>query len=100
MASKIGDWVECQCGKPLALVLFILCVIIGPKFNLDATNYGISVFTAGLLLLTVNGARRSDKAMHTKLDDLERAVGEARSENARLEERTEQEIEAVRDDAT
>ncbi len=75
----------------------MLCVTFGPRLSLDATNYAISVFTAGLLLLTVGGARRSDKAMHAKLDNLEQAVSAARSDNARLEERDEEEIEARRD---
>ncbi len=92
----MGDWIERQCAKPPALVIFCICVVIGPRLSLEATNYAISVFTAGLLLLTVGGARRSDKAMHTKLDDVVDAVEGAPSDHVRLEERTEKEIEQVR----
>lgn len=94
--TDVGDWIERQCAKPPALVMFVVCVSVGPFVNLDATNYAISVFTAGLLLLTLAGARRSDKAMHTKLDDVVDAIEDAPSEHVRLEDRTEAEIEAAR----
>jgi hypothetical protein len=67
-----------------------------PRISIDAANYGISVYTALLLVVTIGPSRRSLKALHAKADDLECAIEGARSENARLEERTEREIEERR----
>jgi low affinity Fe/Cu permease len=95
----VGDRIEKWCAHPAAFWLFTLAFGIGIGINVDVTNIAISYFTAGLLLLTLGGQRRSDKASHVKLDDLECAVENARTENARLEERTEEEIEEARRDA-
>lgn len=96
----MGDRIERLCGHWSAFWIFTALFYVGIRWNVDITNIAISYFTAALLLLTTSSARRSDKAMHVKLDDLECAVQEARSENARLEERTEKEIEAARDGDT
>jgi len=94
----MGDFIEKCCAHPAAFWLFTGLFAIGITINVDVTNIAISYFTAALLLLTLGGQRRSDKASHVKLDDLERSVENARSDNARLEERTEREIEAKRDE--
>ena len=96
----IGDRIERACAHPAAFWIFTAAFVVGIVVSIDATNIAISYFTAGLLLLTLGGQRRSDKAMHAKLDDLECALDVADSSNARLEARSEDEIEAKRDDTT
>lgn len=91
-----GDTIERWCAHPLAFWLFTVAFFIGVRMNVDVANIAISYFTAALLLLTLGGQRRSDKASHVKLDDLVRAVEQADSTNARLEDRSEAEIEAKR----
>lgn len=92
----MGDKVEQWCAHPIAFWLFTAAFMIGVRINVDVTNIAISYFTAGLLLLTLGGQRRSNKALHVKVDDLECAVERADSNNVRLEERTEKEIEELR----
>lgn len=95
----MGDRIERICAHPAAFWVFTALFVVGCIHALDATNIAISYFTAGLLLLTTGSARRSDKAMHAKLDDIECAIAEANSDNARLEDRSEQEIEQIRERA-
>jgi low affinity Fe/Cu permease len=92
----MGDKIEKWCAHPAAFWFFTVAFIVGVRINVDISNIAISYFTAALLLLTLGGQRRSNKAMHVKLDDLEVAVDAANNENARLEELAEHEIEAKR----
>lgn len=94
--AKFGDTIERLCGHPFAFILFTVGFIAGARVHIDATNIAISYITAALLLLTVGSARRSNKAMHVKLDDLEEAVDKANSMNRHIEDLTEQEIEEIR----
>lgn len=92
----MGERVERLCAHPAAFWVFTVAFVVGITINIDATNIAISYLTAALLLLTVGSARRSDKAMHAKLDDIECALEPANSDNARLEDRSEREIEERR----
>jgi len=94
--ENLADRIEAAAGSPLGILAFFLWCGLMPEINVDLANYGISVFTAALLVLTIGAARRDRKAVHVKLDDLEDAIEEADSENVRLEERTEKEIEEAR----
>ncbi len=96
MFNKVADRLERYCGHPLALVLFILWCAAVPALNVDVANYGISVFTAALLLLTLGAQRRSAKALHAKLDEQIRKDEKTDSKLAHIEDLTEDEIEAKR----
>lgn len=91
-----ADRIEKACGHPVAFYLFTVLFVAGVMIDIDTTNIAISYFTAALLLLTLGPSRRSNLAIHAKLDDMECAIKEARSENVRLEEKTEREIEETR----
>lgn len=93
----IADWIERLCSKPLALPVFLGLAGAGWFGDMiEPSNYLISVFTVALLLVTTGRDRRDRMAVQAKLDDLERQLPEASTENVRLEERTEEEIEARR----
>lgn len=92
----MSDTIERLCAHPVAFWLFSALFAAGLTVSVDVTNIAISYFTAGLLLLTLSGQRRSNLAVHAKLDDLECAVDAADSSNARLEQLAEREIEAKR----
>ena len=95
--DDISDHVERICSHALALPVFTVAFVGGMlTIGTDVTNIGVSYLTAALLFLGMGRARRSDKAMHAKLDDLEKNLEEATTENVGLEERTEEEIEARR----
>ena len=92
----MGDKIERWCAHPFAFWVFTIAFVIGVRINVDVANIAISYFTAALLLLTLSGQRRSNKALHAKVDDLECAIELADSNNVRLEELPEHEIEARR----
>ena len=82
--SNLGDRIEHLCGHPAAFPLFTAAFLVGLMVSVDVTNIAISYFTAGLLLLTIEGQRRSSKAMHVKLDDpgMRHRRGEQRQRSA------------------
>lgn len=95
--DKIGDWIERLCSKPLALPAFLALAAYGWWGDvIEPANYLISVFTVALLLVTMGRDRRDRMAVQAKLDDLERQIPEATTENAGLEELPEEEIERRR----
>lgn len=95
--DKLGDWIERLCSKPLALPVFLGLAAAGWFGDwIEPSNYLISVFTVALLLVTMGRDRRDRLAVQTKLDDLERSLPEASTENVRLEDQPEEEIEARR----
>lgn len=94
--GDLGDTIERLCAHKAAFWIFTLAFAIGVFVNVDIANILISYFTAGLLLLTMSGQRRSNKAIHAKLDGLIDAADEADDSLERLEDRTEREIEAKR----
>jgi len=96
MFSEIADKIEKWCAHPLAMGGFLLWCAAMPFFSVDAANYGISVLTAFLLMLTLSGVRRDRLGVHTKLDELVTAIEQPRDEIAGIEQLTEEEIQAKR----
>lgn len=91
-----ADRLEAAAGSPPGIALFVAWCVFMPRLSVDAANYGISVYTAALLVVTIAPNRRSLKALHAKVDDLEDAIETANSDNVRLEDKSEAEIEACR----
>ena len=96
LLDAAGDRFEAAAGSVVGRVAFVLWCALAPRFSADVANYAISVYTAAILVFTIPASRRSLKALHAKVDDLEDAIEEADSRNVRLEERDEAEIEACR----
>lgn len=92
MPDRFDAFVGTRAGK----LLFAAWCIVVPFFSWDIANYGISIYTAAVLVFGKAFGRADRKAVHVKLDDLECAVEAADSSNKRLEELTEQEIEERR----
>lgn len=96
-ADEIGDQLEKWCAHPLALPVFTAAFALGMlTIGVDVTNIAVSYFTVALLLLGMSRSRRSEKAVHVKLDDLEVKVPQATTENAGLEDEPEDVIDAKR----
>lgn len=92
----MADRIESFAGSTTGIMAFLAWIILMPFASVDVANYGISVYTAFVLIITIGLSRRDRKAMHAKLDDLECAVEQADSGNRRLEELTEEQIEEKR----
>ena len=95
--DRLADTLERACAHPAALPVFLTLAGLGWDLGVvDVANYLISVFTVGLLLLSLGRDRRERMATQAKLDALVAAIPDADDGHVRLEERTEAEIEARR----
>jgi low affinity Fe/Cu permease len=101
IANKISQFV----GDPIAFVLALSVVIIwgitGPVFHYSDTwqliiNTGTTIVTFLMVFLIQNSQNRDAAAMQAKLDELIRAVEEARGEFIGIEHRTDKEIQEIR----
>jgi len=91
-------------GSPWAFVAGIAIVIIwaaaGPIFHYSDTwqlviNTGTTIATFLIVFLIQNTQNRDAKVMQLKLDELIRAVGEARTELVSMEQLTDQELDEL-----
>ena len=92
-------------GHPLtfavAVGVIIVWAVTGPIFNYSDTwqlviNTGTTIVTFLMVFLIQNSQNRDIVAMHSKLNELIRAMSGARNELIGLEHLTDQEIEEVR----
>ena len=104
-ANRVADNV----GSPAAFALGLLGVIVwavtGPWYHYSDTwqlviNTGTSVITFLMVFLIQNTQTRDAKAMQLKLNELIRAVSTARNIMLDLENCTEEEMNAIREEFT
>ena len=103
IASKIAF----ATGQPAAFVIALLCIIMwgvtGPLFHYSDTwqlvvNTSTTIITFLMVFLVQNSQNRDAAAMQAKLDELIRAVDDARGQFIGIEHKTEREIEKIRFD--
>lgn len=84
-------------AKPSFLVAFN-AVLLGAwlAFGVDVANILISIVTAEIVLLGLGASRRSQLALHAKLDELLIATDKARDDLAHVEDMAEAEIQEKR----
>jgi low affinity Fe/Cu permease len=101
IANKISRFV----GDPIAFVLALTVVIVwgvtGPIFGYSDTwqliiNTGTTIVTFLMVFLIQNSQNRDAAAMQAKLDELIRALEQARGEFIGIEHRTDREIQEIR----
>ncbi|MBW8743417.1 MAG: low affinity iron permease family protein [Sphingomonas sp.] len=92
-------------GDPVAFFLAIATVVIwavtGPIFRYSDTwqlviNTGTTIVTFLMVFLIQNSQNRDAAAMQAKLDELIRAIEEARGQFIGIEHRTDKEIQEIR----
>ena len=92
-------------GRPLCFMLAVLLVLVwiitGPLFSFSNTwqlviNTGTTIITFLMVFLIQNSQNRDAAAMQAKLDELIRAVREARGQFIGIEHRTDKEIQEIR----
>src|SRR5688572_7858679 len=92
-------------GKPAAFVLALAAVVVwlltGPLFGFSdawqlVVNTGTTIVTFLMVFLLQNSQNRDSAAIQAKLDELIRAVDQARDEFIGIEHMTDGEIEAIR----
>ena len=92
-------------GRPTAFITCVALVIIwgvsGPLFGFSDTwqlviNTSTTIITFLMVFLIQNSQNRDAAAMQAKLDELIRAVREARGQFIGIEHRTDKEIQEIR----
>ena len=103
IANRIARFV----GDPLAFVLALATVIVwgvtGPLFRYSDTwqlviNTGTTIVTFLMVFLIQNSQNRDGTAIQTKLDELIRAIDDARGQFIGIEHKTDREIDRIRAD--
>ena len=101
IANRISGFV----GDPVAFILAALTIMVwgitGPIFHYSDTwqlviNTGTTIVTFLMVFLIQNSQNRDAAAMQAKLDELIRAVREARGQFIGIEHRTDKEIQEIR----
>jgi low affinity Fe/Cu permease len=89
-------------GHPAAIIFVALfCAVwflIGGQTSENALTLVLSVFAITLTQMVLNQQRRSEIALHIKIDELVLAMKGARDEIAGIEDKTEDQLQALRRD--
>ena len=103
--TRVASAIATLAGQPLAFLLALAIIIVwavtGPLFAFSDTwqlviNTGTTIVTFLMVFLIQNSQNRDGAAMQAKLDELIRAVGDARNPFIGIEHMTDQEIEQIR----
>ena len=103
--TRVASSIATMAGQPLAFLLSLLVIIVwavtGPLFNFSDTwqlviNTGTTIVTFLMVFLIQNSQNRDGAAMQAKLDELIRAVSDARDPFIGIEHLTETQIESIR----
>lgn len=97
-ADKVAGWVGSPAFFLINVAIVIIWLALGPVFHWSdawqlVVTSGLTVTTQLLVILIQNTQNRDGRAIHLKLDEVLRAVVEARTELVRAEEMSEDEVE-------
>ena len=105
--TAIAGRIAAFTGRPLAFILALAAVVVwavtGPIFGFSEVwqlviNTGTTIVTFLMVFLVQNSQNRDSAAIQAKLDELIRAVTEARQQFIGIEHLTDTEIEKIRED--
>jgi low affinity Fe/Cu permease len=103
--TRIATFISTTAGQPLSFIVALAIILIwgitGPLFNYSDTwqliiNTGTTIVTFLMVFLIQNSQNRDAAAMQAKLDELLRAVDQAREQFIGIEHFTDREIELIR----
>jgi low affinity Fe/Cu permease len=103
--TRVASLIATAMGQPLAFLLAVGVVIVwgvtGPLFGYSDTwqlviNTGTTIVTFLMVFLIQNSQNRDGAAMQAKLDEILRAIKEARSEFIGIEHLDDTQIEQIR----
>jgi low affinity Fe/Cu permease len=103
IAGRVANWAGSSWAFCLAALVILVWAISGPLFGFSDTwqlviNTGTTIVTFLMVFLIQNTQNRDTRALHLKLDELLRALPDAReAEFMDLEERDEKELQAERE---
>lgn len=103
--TRLATMISAAAGQPLAFFLALAVIVVwgisGPIFGFSDTwqlvvNTGTTIVTFLMVFLIQNSQNRDAGAMQAKLDELIRAVDNAREQFIAIEHLTDKEIEEIR----
>jgi low affinity Fe/Cu permease len=103
--SRFAKWTARATGRPATFMLAALVVVVwaitGPLFGFSDTwqlviNTGTTIVTFLMVFLIQSTQNRDSEAMQVKLDEIIRAIGNAKNEVLDLEELEEEELDEIR----
>ena len=105
LQDRVASAVTHRAGRPGAILLAATVVVVwgalGPLFHFSDTwqlviNTGTTIVTFLMVFLLQHTQNKDTLAIHTKLDELLRAVSGARNSVAGIEDKTEEQISEVK----
>jgi low affinity Fe/Cu permease len=102
IAGRVADWTGSSWAFCVAALVIIVWALTGPVFGFSDTwqlviNTGTTIVTFLMVFLIQNTQNRDTRALHLKLDELLRAIPDAREhEFMDLEDRDEAQLKAER----
>jgi low affinity Fe/Cu permease len=105
--NRAADVLTRALGSPLAVAAAAAVIVVwaasGPIFHFSDTwqlviNTGTTIVTFLMVFIIQNSQNRDSKALHLKLDELIRAVADARNEYVTVERSSEEELQAREDE--
>jgi low affinity Fe/Cu permease len=103
--TRLTKWTSHAAGRPATFVLAVLIVLLwgltGPVFGYSDTwqlviNTATTVVTFLMVFLIQSTQNRDSEAMQVKLDEIIRAIGNARNEVLDLEELEEKDLTEIK----
>jgi low affinity Fe/Cu permease len=107
--TRFAKWTAHATGRPAAFLIASLVIVVwvvtGPIFGFSDTwqlviNTGTTIVTFLMVFLIQSTQNRDAEAVQVKLDEIIRAIGNAKNELLDLEELEEEELDAIRDTYT
>ena len=104
--TRFTKWTARAAGRPatfmLAALVIVMWGITGPMFQFSDTwqlviNTGTTIVTFLMVFLIQSTQNRDGEAIQVKLDEIIRAIGNAKNELLDLEELEEEDLERIRD---
>jgi low affinity Fe/Cu permease len=103
--TRFAKWTAHTTGKPITFLMAVGVVVVwaatGPVFAFSDTwqlviNTGTTIVTFLMVFLIQSTQNRDSEAIQVKLDEIIRAIGNARNEVMDLEELEEQDLDEIR----
>ncbi|HEU4571977.1 MAG TPA: low affinity iron permease family protein, partial [Candidatus Limnocylindrales bacterium] len=105
--NRVADVITRAMGSPLTLAAAALVIVVwaasGPIFRFSDTwqlviNTGTTIVTFLMVFVIQNSQNRDSKALHLKLDEVIRALDDARNDFVTVEQASEEELKAREDE--
>jgi low affinity Fe/Cu permease len=103
--TRFAKWTARATGRPVTFALAALVIVVwavtGPLFGFSDTwqlviNTGTTIVTFLMVFLIQSTQNRDSEAVQVKLDEIIRAIGNAKNEVLDLEELEEEDLDEIR----